>query len=346
VIENIKSITFDPPTISTRAVHTIQNNKTDAPSYNLGIPALSDYIMSRKNKVNGLLSDTSQGKTSFKSYLARHMATQIDANNGDVGVYFTWEDTVEDFGMGDISFYSKIPLASLYHGDVREYEYTRLLKAATERASTPLWVVGQSEAITKAQPRMTMTDVFAAVDYIQNTQKRNVKFVMLDYLQRINREDINEKDTRMKYSGVMDKIKDLTLSYHPAMWVSSQVGRDKVEKRKWRQPQIHWAMETANFEHTCDGAISLWLPWKSKDVWKVGDCLQEKQGVDGEAIFVRKETMLVEILKQKKSDTGQVRAVDFLPDYNMFVPYNTAEQEREAIKQAYLDDNMQRESER
>lgn len=345
MIENIQSMVFDPPTISTRAVHTIQNNRTEAPSYTLGVSALGDYVMHRRNKVNGLLADTSQCKTTFMSYLARHTASQINADDGEVGIFFTWEDTIEDFGMSDIAFYSKIPLASLYHGDVKEYEFKRLLKASVERASNPLWIVGQSEAITKAQPRMTMTDVFAAVDYVQNTQGRKVKFVMLDYLQRISRDDINEKDTRMKYSGVMDKVKDLALSYHPSTWIGSQVGRDKVERSKWRQPQIHWAMETANFEHTCDGALSLWLVHKSKDVWKEGDCLQEKQGVDGEAIFVRKETLLVEILKQKKAETGQVRAVDFVPEYNMFVPYNTAQKERETIKQTYLDDVVRREYE-
>ena len=330
---NIEHVTFDPPTISTRAVHTIQNNKTEAPSYNLGVPALGDYVMSRKNKVNGLIADTSQCKTTFLSYLARHTATQLDVEAGEVGMFVTWEDTIEDFGISDIAYYSKIPLASLYHGDVKEHEYKRMLKAATDRASTPLWLVGQSEAFTQAQPRMTMTDVFAAVDYVENVQKRKVKFIMLDYLQRISRDDItNERDTRMKFSAVMDKVKDLTLGYHTDTWIGTQVGRDKVERSKWRQPQIHWAMETANFEHTCDGAISLWLVHKSKDVWNMGDCLQEKQGVDGQAIFVRKETLLVEILKQKKADTGQVRAVDFVPEYNMFVPYNTADEVRAKIQ--------------
>jgi hypothetical protein len=193
--------------------------------------------------------------------------------------------------------------------------------------------VGQSEKITKTQPRLTMTDVFAAVDFITNVQKRNVKMVLLDYLQRISRDDMrNEKDTRMQYSGVMDKVKDLALSYHPATWIGSQVTRSKVEAVKWRQPQIHWAMETANFEHTCDGAMSLWLVHKSKEQWKLGDCLQEKQNPNDVPIYVRKETMLTEILKQKKAETGQVRAIDFLPEYNMFAPYDTADKIRAEVK--------------
>lgn len=331
-MDNIGQRVFDPPTISTKTTASIQNAKTTAASLSLGIPVLNEYVMARRNKVNGILADTSQGKTSIKSYIARKMAEQIDADNGEVGVYVTWEDTIEDFGMSDIAYYSKIPLASLYHGDVKENEYKRMMRAGIERAKTPLWLIGVSESVNAVQQPMTMTDVFEAMDYIVNKQNRKVRFVMLDYLQRINRDDTRERDARMQYSAVMDKIKTLALSYHPAVFVSSQVTRSKVESHKWRQPQIHWAMETANFEHTCDGAFSIWMPWKSKDVWNDGDCLQEKKSPEDKAIFVRKETMLLEILKQKKADTGQVKAVDFLPEYNMFVPYDTADEARNKIK--------------
>lgn len=178
-----------------------------------------------------------------------------------------------------------------------------------------------------------MTDVFEIMDYLQNKQNKKVRFAMLDFLQRINRQDMrNEGDTRMQYSGVMDKVKDFAMDFHPATFIGTQVARSKVEATKWRQPQIHWAMETSNFEHTCDGVFSLWYPIKSKDVWNERDCLQEKQGVDGKAIFVTKETLLVEILKQKKAESGGVKAMDFVPEYNMFVPYDTAMQERSKIK--------------
>ena len=94
-------------------------------------------------------------------------------------------------------------------------------------------------------------------------------------------------------------------------------------------------METSNFEHTCDGAISTWIPYKSTDVWKEGDCLQEKKGTNGTAIWVKKETMLIEILKQKKAEAHILKAVDFIPEYNMIAPYDTAEQVRSEIKKDY-----------
>jgi hypothetical protein len=327
----IDELIFDPPTISTATVASIEASKNDPTSLNLGVPVLNEFVMARKSKVIGLLGDTSHGKTTLLSIFARNMATQIDADNGEIGVYVTWEDNIEDFGLSDLAFYSKLPLASLYHGDVKEYQFKALIKASAERAKTPLWLVGHSEA-SGARSRMTMTDIWAVMDNLQNIQKRKVRFVMMDYLQRINRTDMRgEGESRLQFSGIMDSTKDLSLSYQPAVFIGSQVARSKVEQAKWKQPQIHWAMETSNFEHTCDGAMSVWIPYKS-DGWKEGDCLQEKQGIDGQSIWVRKETMLIEILKQKKATAPILKAVDFMPEYSMVVPYETAAIERGRIQ--------------
>lgn len=331
-MKTIDDLIFDPPSISTATVKSIEASKNDPTSLSLGIPALNEFVMARKSKVIGLLGDTSHGKTSLMTIMAREMAKQIDANNGEIGVYITWEDNIEDFGLSDLANFSKIPLASLYHGDVKEVQLNQLIKASAERAKTPLWLVGHSET-SGARARMTMTDVWAVLDNLQNVQKRKVRFLMLDYLQRINRTDMRgEGEARLQYSGIMDSIKDLTLAYQPATFTGSQVSRSKVENQKWRQPQIHWAMETSNFEHTCDGALSVWLPYKSNDVWKMGECLQEKQGIDGEAIFVTKETMLIQILKQKKAPAPLLKAVDFLPEYNMVTTYGKGISERSYIQ--------------
>lgn len=329
---NTESVLFDPPQISVKTTESIQRSRNGTASYNIGLPGMDGYVMSRANKINGIVADTSQGKTTVANIIAREHAKQIDAENDEIGLFVTWEDTVEDFGMSDFAHLSKIPLASLFHGDVKEHEFKRLIQASVERSQSPLWIMGQSENSTRLMPQFTMTDVCHAVDYLINTQKKKVKFVMLDYLQSIDRADVrNEPDGRLQFAGVMNKIKEFAMSFHPSVWVGSQVSRSKVEKNKWRQPQIHWAMETANFEHRCDGAISLWLPHKSLDVWKPMECLQEKQG-DRPAVFVRPETMLVEIIKQKKAATGHLQALDFLPEYNMLVPYGAADIERARMK--------------
>ena len=333
----IDELIYDPPLISTRTTASIEDAKNDPTSLSLGVYGLDGYVMARKSKVNGILADTSQGKTSFMTAVARNFATQIDADNGEIGVYITWEDNIEDFGLSDFANFSKIPLASLYHGDVKEHQFNRLISAAAARAKMPVWLIGHSEK-SGARARMTMTDVWAAIENLKVKQGRKIRFVMMDYLQRINRDDMRgEREARLQYSAVMDSVKDMTLAYQPATFIGTQVARSKVEASKWRQPQIHWAMETANFEHTCDGAISLWMPVKTKEHYKVGDCLQEKQGVDAEAVFVSDELIFAEVLKQKKAKTGKLVALDFVPEYNEFMKYGEAQQYRENTKKDYGD---------
>jgi DnaB-like helicase C terminal domain len=335
---------FDPPTISTKAQDSIRSAKDAVKSLSLGIYGMDGYVMARDGKVNGLLADTSQGKTTVLSIIAANFADQINWQNDEIGAVVTWEDTIEDYGVADLSRFSKIPLSSLYHGDVKESEYKRLLQAGMKRAKTPLWLIGLSSASQGIQEPLTMTDVFEAIDYLTNKQGKRVKFVMLDYLQQINRDDTGEKDTRMKFVKVVSRSKQLALNFNTCVFIASQVARSKVEAKKFRLPDMHWAMETANFEHVCDGIISQWMPWKSLDVWSPGECIQEKQGMDGNALFVRPETFLMKTVKQKKAATGHVQALDFLPEYQMLVPYGKADEEREVIRQTYLDDYMAREA--
>lgn len=318
ILKNI----HDPATISARTIESVQRGKETHKSLSLGIKGLEKYVMARPNKVNGLLADTSQGKTSVMGIIARNFSSQLAED--EVGIFITWEDTVEDFSMGDIANYSKIPLASLYHGDVKKHQFNSMLRAAAERAKSPLWVIGQSEVVEGVQPRMTMTDINEAVSYIAG-QGKKIRFTFFDYLQRIGRSDSKERDTRMQFSGVMDSIKEYTLGFHPATFIASQVTRSQVEKSKWRQPQVHWAMETANFEHTCDGMLSLWYVHKSKDVYQLGEPV-------GDTMHCTKELMTIEILKQKKSETGEVVALDFIPEYNMLAPYGQAESIRKEIE--------------
>jgi replicative DNA helicase len=331
--EQIDNVIYDPPLVSARTVESINNERANPQYLNIGIKQFgNDFVMARKSKVIGLLGDTSQGKTSLMTHMAREMARQLDTAKNEIGLFVTWEDNIEDFGMVDIANVSKIPVKSLYNGQVNEADFSRMMRGAVERAKTPLWLAGHSE-VSQNRPMLTMTDIFAVCDNLINKQGKIIKFTMLDYLQRINRSDSNERDTRMQFVGIMDATKNLALSYQTCVFIGSQVRRDMVEKAgKDRQPQTHWAMETSNFEHSCDGMLSVWMPYMSKDIYKVGDSLEAKVGINSEPIVVSKELIGVQILKQKKGETGSRKWLDFIPEYGMFESYGTAEQVRAKIK--------------
>jgi replicative DNA helicase len=309
------NIVFDPSLVSTLTVESIRAAREHPDYLKTGIPQLDDhYIMLRPRRVNGVLAYTSHGKTSLMNILARNFVPQLTDN--EIVVYVTWEDSIEDLSLGFLSNVSRIPVQSLFHGDLTEEQWEAMMGAAMERAKTPLWLVGHSEQKEVRRPRLTMTDIWAAMEYIQDTKGKKIRAVFLDYLQRINRDDA-KGEMRQQFISIMDKVKDLALAFNTCVIIGSQVGRD-VKDRKWKQPQDNDAQETSNFEQTCDGMISLWIPKKTE---KIGDCLIEKQGVDGQAVFVTENLMMIQTLKQKKAKAPVQRAADFMPETNEIRTY-------------------------
>lgn len=314
-MNNPDSIVFDPSLVSALTVNSIRAAKDAPDCLKTGIPQMDDhYIMFRPRRVNGILAYTSHGKTSLMNILARNFIPQIGEN--EIVVYATWEDSIEDLSLAFLANASRVPVQSLFGGKLNLTEWEQMMKAATQRAQTPLWLIGHSEQKEARRPRLTMTDIWAAMEYIADKRGKKVRAIFLDYLQRINRDD-QRGETRERYMAIMDKVKDLALGFDTCVTIGSQVGRD-VKDRKWKQPQDNDAQETSNFEQTSDGIISLWIPKKTE---KLGECLIEKQNPEGQAVIVTDNLLMIQTLKQKKAKAPVLRAVDFLPEFNEIKTY-------------------------
>ena len=307
---------FDPSLISTLTVGSVRAARDLPDALKTGIPQLDDhYVMHRPRRVNGIIAHTSEGKTSVMNILARNFVTQISEN--EIILFATWEDSIEDLSLAFLAQTSRVPLKSLFSGKLTLSEWDGMMKAATKRAETPLWLIGHREQKEARRPRLTVTDIWNGLEYIIDKRKKKVRAVFMDYLQRINTDD-TKGDIRERYMRTMDKVKDLSLAFDTDVIIGSQVSRE-VKQRKWKQPQITDAQETSNFEQTCDGMISLWIPKKDESI---GSGLIEKKGIDGQAVNVTKNLMLIQTLKQKKGEAPVLRAVDFLPETNEIQTYN------------------------
>lgn len=319
VVLDPQTYVFDPQQVADLTIQSLtEAQKVETLSYlKTGIPQLDDhYVMHRPSKVNGILAHTSHGKTAMMNILARNFVSQL--KEGEVVIYCTWEDSVEDLNLSWVANTSLIPIHSLYNGEMKQPEWEQIVLTAAQRAETPLWLVGHSDMIERRRPRLTMTDIWSAVTFIEKKGIK-VRAIMFDYLQRINRAD-QRGDIREQFMGIMDNIKDLSLATGADSTVGSQVGRD-VQSRKAadRQPKDTDAQETSNFEQTCDGIQSLWIP---KKVLKIGYSLIAKEGKDDTGVFVTENLMMIETLKQKKGKAPVTRAVDYLPQFNRIETYN------------------------
>jgi replicative DNA helicase len=313
-MNNPENFVFDPSLVSTLTVGSIRENRDAPDMLSTGIPQMDDhYVMFRPRRVNGILAYTSHGKTSLMNILARNFVPQLAED--EIVVYITWEDSIEDLTLSHLANTSRINITSLFHGKLGINEWDAMMKAATQRAQTPLWLMGHSEAKEARRPRLTMTDIWAGMEYIVDKRKKKVRAIFLDYLQRISRDD-QKGEMRGQYMAIMDKVKDLSLGFDTCVTIGSQVGRD-VKERKWKQPQDNDAQETSNFEQTCDGIISLWIPKKTE---KIGESLIPAAG-EMPGVFVTENLMLIQTLKQKKAKAPVLRAVDFIPETNEIRTY-------------------------
>ena len=311
---NPDAVVFDPSLASTLTVESIRASRSDPDTLKTGIAQLDNhFVMLRPRRVIGLLGYTSDGKSSLSNRMACNFIPQLKPD--EIVVYGTWEDAVEDLTLSYLANVSRISITSLFRGNLTVSEWNEMMKAAVQRAQTPLWVIGHSEQKEARRPRLTMTDLWAAMEYIVDKRGKKVRAVFLDYLQRINRDDI-KGDTRQQYMTIMDKVKDLALGFNTCVIIGSQVGRD-VRERKWKLPQDNDAQETSNFEQTADGLLSLWIPRRTE---KLGEVLIEAKG-ESSAIHVTEKLMLIGTLKQKKAIAPVITAVDFHPETNEFTAY-------------------------
>lgn len=309
---------FDPPQVAQLAVKKADDIKKHDDSDRLytGLPlGFDDYfVMWRRQKVVGILGDTSHYKTGLMTFIAREAAKKLKASEGEIGIYATWEDPVEDYALADIANSSKISAGSIYNGSLDKSEWEDMMRGSMQRAAFPLWLIGHSEYQNTRRPRLTMTDIGAALEYIVDKQKKTVKFIVLDYLQRISYADVQSRDARLGFVEVVNRVKDMAMAFNCGAMLGSQVVRE-IRERKNRQPQVHDAQETSNFEHTCDGIISVQMPGK----YMLGKKFVNVGGIDR---IATQRMLAVQPVKQKKGATGKMFLYDALYETNGIARYS------------------------
>jgi replicative DNA helicase len=288
-MENI----FNPQQAMTLAIESVEERKVRGSGLKTGIPGLDDYMLPMKRgDVVVIEAYTGNGKSLIQSAIANHAVKQIQ-NEDEIVIYISWEQSVEEQTLLDISRMSRISSDKLYRGDLTEIEWIEMMQSAVKRASQPLWLIGHSDVAEKRRPRLSMTDVAIALDYIVDKQKKKPILIVLDYLQRINRSDCKTPDPRLAFMDIVDRIKDMALAFTCPALVGCQAKRE-TQTHEWKMPSIDDGQETSNIEQTSDKFISLWMPKTSEPL----DSKLELKGLHVK-VPVTENLMLMQMLKNK-----------------------------------------------
>lgn len=284
---------FTPQQASTLAVQSVEERSKSRAGLSSNIPGLDTVMLPmKKGDLVVVLGYTGNGKSTVMSYMANYATSQVQTPD-EIVIYVSWEQSVEEQTILDISRMSQITSSDLYKGNLSDIQWSFMMQSAIQRATQPLWLIGHSENAGKRRPRLSMTDIANALTYIVDEQGKKPILIVLDYLQRINRADERSIDARIAYMGVVDRIKDMAIAFSTPVILGCQAGRQVLD-RKWKQPHIEDGQETSNVEQSADKFISIWMP-------KTTEAVGSKITYPGTSISyeVDEHLMIIELLKNK-----------------------------------------------
>lgn len=239
-----------------------------------------------------VLGYTSWYKSGMMNWLLRAALKQSVEN--EICIKATWEDSVEEETLKWLSAEAGISISDIVRGAVTDYD--ALDAAYIRRIKTPLWIVGhsnqRSELAKKSRPRMTMTDVTKAIDFIQyeaTDNKYKAKLIVLDYLQRIRPDASDGNTKREQMMEAVNKAKDLAIQMGCPVILGVQASRNVLE-RDYKLPRLDDGSETSNIEQSSDKVLSLWYPIKTEEPGVL---------IAQDRVTVNENLLILGVLKQK-----------------------------------------------
>ena len=313
-LTDISDITYSPQQASALALKKIDQLRHDTGGgVKTGITDIDAMVLPfRPGELVTVLGCTSHYKSGFMNWLSKQAIKSIKYGSDEIVIRVTWEQSVEEDTLTWLAGDANMSVTSLARGLVDEAEWKKLVNSSVHRAVTPMWIVGHSEIESRekrrARPRMTMTDVGKAIQYIVNEAtdvQWRVRMIVLDYLQRIRPDQSDGETKREQMMEAVNRAKDAAISFGCPVVLGVQASRD-VQSRNDKFPRIDDGQETSNIEQSSDKMFSLWYPIKTE---------KENELIDG--IKVTKNLLMVRLLKQKLGEAPKTFALYVDPEHNM-----------------------------
>lgn len=310
----ISDITYSPQQASNLSVQKIDQLRNDkGGGVWTGITDIDHIVLpARAGELITVLGYTSHCKSQFMNWLSKQAIKSIPADSDEIVIRVTWEQSVEEDTLIWLAGDSDISVTVLARGLVGEKEWKLLINSSVRRATTPMWIIGHSEIESRekrrARPRMTMTDVGKAIQYIvheaTDTQWR-VRMIVLDYLQRIRPDQGDGDSKREQMMEAVNRAKDTAISFGCPVVLGVQTRREGQD-RKDKLPRIDDGQETSNIEQSSDKMFGLWYPIKTNP---------EGEIIGG--VPVTKNLLMVRLLKQKLGEASKTFALFIDPEHNI-----------------------------
>lgn len=315
----IQDIVFSPNDAAKEALATIEERRTQiGVGVRIGIPCVDEYFQPpRPGMMIAVLGRTSNYKTGLMTFWARNAAqTIIDRQDlKQAVVYVTWESAVEELLALDMAATLKMSATDIFQGRITDAQMETLKATAFKRASLPVWIIGHSIKEGRKRPRLTLTMLAKALEYMFTEFELRPRAIFLDYLQQIETEE--GEDRRMQVFDNVRRCKDMSYAMRCPVIVGTQATREAY-KNTWGIPGIAESMETSNLEHTADGVLGVWMPLTNHEV---GQVIEPKGS--GNRLTVNENLLILRVLKQRMGAQGRMWSLYVDPSRNFIAEMET-----------------------
>jgi len=279
-----------------------------------GLSMLDDYVITQwPGDVIVICALPSNGKSFVARMLAKRVLDVLLAH-GDgsrVVVWVTAEESIEKVTTHWLAAMSGISATDMLSGKIQEVQQGRLKASVAEVSSWPLYIVGHSisrrnEDGEKLQSaRLSRDEIDLGLKYIMNTAKKDIAFVVIDYLHRIRNDKGSDREEHIRTT--VDWTRDVAIWSGCPVVLAAQA-KYKVAERKHPMPnlaEVEWSM---NAGQTADAFFGLWMP---KTSIGVGGVVEDFAGFKN--LVVTDDMCFVGIGKQKDGPAGRVFLVKAKP---------------------------------
>ena len=277
-----------------------------------GLAGVSTGLVDMDKKLGGLhRSDLlilagrpSMGKTSLATNVAFNIARaykkgitasgEEGAVDGGVVGFFSLEMSAEQLATRILSEVAEIPSNQIRRGDFTESEFRRIVDAAKELESAPLFI--------DDTPALPISQLAARARRLKRTHGLDALFV--DYLQLVRGTGRSENRVN-EISEITMGLKAIAKELDIPVIALSQLSR-QVENREDKRPQLSDLRESGSIEQDADVVMFVFREEYYKEREKPGDHELEKMGIWQEEMERLHGKAEVVIGKQRHGPIGTV----------------------------------------
>lgn len=219
-----------------------------------------------------------------KSALCTSLCENLCLGQGKRGLLFTLEMSRLEVAERMLASLSGVPMHRLTSGSLTGWERTNVIKASAEMSQMLLCIDDTASR--------TMTDIAAVCRRMKRDRKGGLDFVMIDYLQLIEAENVGARETReTQVAQISKRLKRLARELDVPVFCLAQCNR-QVADAKDQRPKLHHLRESGSVEQDAD---QVWFVHR-EEYYAATDF--DKKKVEGDAELI--------IAKQRNGWTGTI----------------------------------------